>query len=226
MPIAGNLEAELERAKAFPNLNLVHHPLVRHKLSFLRDKQTPTAQWRHLIREVALLIGYEITRKLDLKSAPIETPITPMDAPVLGQLMPAVVPILRAGLGMAEGLVELLPTAPIGHIGLYRDHATNRPVEYYVRLPEVKNRLFILVDPMLATGYSASYAVDVLNRNGVSDNSIRFMALVTAPEGMRVFNEMHPTVQVWAASLDERLNEKAYIVPGLGDAGDRLFGTE
>ncbi|MGD9536556.1 MAG: uracil phosphoribosyltransferase [Alphaproteobacteria bacterium] len=226
MSIAENLAAELARAKAFPNLNLVHHPLVRHKLSLLRDRQTPTSQWRQLIREIALLIGYEITRRLDLKTSRIETPITAMDAPVLAQLMPAVVPILRAGLGMAEGLVELLPTAPIGHIGLYRDHATNRPVEYYVRLPEAKDRLFILVDPMLATGYSAAHAVDVLNAHNIGDHNIRFMALVTAPEGMRVFNETHPSVQVWAASLDERLNEKAYIVPGLGDAGDRLFGTE
>ena len=220
-----DLDAELKRAAAFPNLNLVHHPLVRHKLTLLRAKETPTGYWRPLIREIALLIGYEITRKLDLKSTRIETPITTMDAPVLAGLPPAVVPILRAGLGMAEGLIELMPTSPIGHIGLYRDHTTNRPVEYYVRLPEAKDRLFILVDPMLATGNSASYAVDVLNRHGVGDDNIRFMAMVAAPEGMQVFNQKHATVQVWAAALDERLNEKAYIVPGLGDAGDRMFGT-
>lgn len=221
-----DLSAELARAAAFPNLNLVHHPLVRHKLTHLRAKETPTSAWRPLIREIALLIGYEITRKLDLRTAQIETPITAMDAPVLAGPPPAVVPILRAGLGMAEGLVDLMPGAPIGHIGLYRDHETKLPVEYYVRLPEAKNRLFILVDPMLATGNSASYAVDVLNKHGISDENVRVMALVSAPEGMRIFNKKHPTVQVWAAALDERLNEMAYIVPGLGDAGDRLFGTE
>lgn len=209
----------------FPNLHVVGHPLVLHKLSHLRDKTTPTSHFRALLREIAMLIGYEITRRLDMTSMEVETPITTMQAPILKGHKPAVVPILRAGLGMAEGLTQLLPTAPIGHIGLYRDPETTRPVEYYVRLPDNKDRLFILVDPMLATGYSASYAVDVLNKHGVSDDNIRFMAMVAAPEGMRAFNERHPTVEVWAAALDERLNEKAYIVPGLGDAGDRLFGT-
>lgn len=209
----------------FPNLHVVGHPLVLHKLSHLRDKTTPTSHFRALLREIAMLIGYEITRRLDMTSMEVETPITTMQAPILKGHKPAVVPILRAGLGMAEGLTQLLPTAPIGHIGLYRDPETTRPVEYYVRLPDSKDRLFILVDPMLATGYSASYAVDVLNKHGVLDDNIRFMAMVAAPEGMRAFNESHPTVEVWAAALDERLNEKAYIVPGLGDAGDRLFGT-
>jgi uracil phosphoribosyltransferase len=213
-------------ASEFPNLHVVDHPLVQHKLSYLRAKMTETTQFRALLREIALLIGYEITRGLPMSSMAIETPITPMDAPILRGGKPAIVPILRAGLGMAEGLSALVPTAPIGHIGLYRDPDTHRPVEYYVRLPKDKNRLFILVDPMLATGYSASYAVDVLNKNGVGDENIRFMAMVAAPEGMRAFNEAHATVEVWAASLDERLNEKAYIVPGLGDAGDRLFGTD
>jgi uracil phosphoribosyltransferase len=220
-----DLGAELKRAVEFPNLHLVHHPLVRHKLTHLRARETPTNYWRPLIREIALLIGYEITRRLDLQTTRIETPITAMDAPVLAGLHPTIVPILRAGLGMAEGLVELMPSAPIGHVGLYRDHATNLPVEYYVRLPEARDRLFILVDPMLATGNSAAHAVDVLNRHGIADANIRFMALVVAPEGMRAFNRAHPSVQVWAAALDERLNEHAYIVPGLGDAGDRLFGT-
>jgi uracil phosphoribosyltransferase len=213
-------------ASEFPNLHIVDHPLVLHKLSHLREKTTPTSHFRALLREMALLIGYEITRKLDMTTAPIETPITTMDAPILRGHKPAIVPILRAGLGMAEGLIDLLPTAPMGHIGLYRDPVTTRPVEYYVRLPEHRERIFILVDPMLATGYSASYAVDVLNKYGVSDARIRFMAMVAAPEGMRAFNQAHPSVQVWAAALDERLNEKAYIVPGLGDAGDRLFGTD
>ncbi len=209
----------------FANLHVVDHPLVLHKLSHLRDKTTSTNDFRALLREMALLIGYEITRRLDMTSKTISTPITDMEAPILATVKPAIVPVLRAGLGMAEGLSQLLPTAPIGHIGLFRDPETKRPVEYYVRLPENKNRLFILVDPMLATGYSASYAVDVLNKYGVSDGNIRFMAMVVAPEGMRAFNSEHPTVEVWAAALDEKLNEKAYIVPGLGDAGDRLFET-
>jgi uracil phosphoribosyltransferase len=212
-------------ADEFPNLHVVDHPLVQHKLSHLRAREASTSDFRALLREIALLIGYEITRRLDMTTMEIETPITSMRAPILKGHKPAIVPILRAGLGMAEGLTALLPTAPIGHIGLYRDHTTKRPVEYYVRLPVNKDRLFMLVDPMLATGNSASYAVDVLNRHGVSDANIRFMAMVAAPEGMRVFNQKHSTVQVWAAALDERLNDKAYIVPGLGDAGDRLFGT-
>ena len=210
----------------FPNLHLVDHPLVQHKLSHLRDRSTQTPLFRALLREIALLIGYEITRGLPMDSRPIETPLTAMEAPFLRGRKPAIVPILRAGVGMAEGLAELLPTAPLGHIGLYRDPATHRPVEYYVRLPADTKRLFILVDPMLATGYSASYAVDLLNRNGIEDGNVRFMAMVASPEGMRAFNERHARVEVWAASLDERLDEKAYIVPGLGDAGDRLFGTD
>ena len=209
----------------FPNLHVVDHPLVLHKLSHLRDKTTSTTDFRSLLREMALLIGYEITRRLDISTKVIDTPITQLEAPVLDSIKPAIVPVLRAGLGMAEGLSQLLPTAPIGHIGLFRDPKTKRPVEYYVRLPENKNRLFILVDPMLATGYSASYAVDLLNKYGVPDTKIRFMAMVAAPEGMRAFNEAHETVEVWAAALDEKLNDKAYIVPGLGDAGDRLFET-
>ena len=209
----------------FPNLHVVDHPLVLHKLSHLRDKTTSTSDFRSLLREMALLIGYEITRRLDMSTKVIETPITQLEAPVLDSIKPAIVPVLRAGLGMAEGLSQLLPTAPIGHIGLFRDPKTKRPIEYYVRLPENKNRLFILVDPMLATGYSASYAVDLLNKYGVPDSKIRFMAMVAAPEGMRAFNEAHETVEVWAAALDEKLNDKAYIVPGLGDAGDRLFET-
>ena len=156
----------------FPNLHLVDHPLVQHKLSHLRDRTTWTPLFRALLREIALLIGYEITRGLPMDSRTIETPLTEMEAPFLRGHKPAIVPILRAGLGMAEGLAELLPTAPLGHIGLYRDPKTHRPVEYYVRLPADTNRLFILVDPMLATGYSASYAVDLLNRNGIDDGNV------------------------------------------------------
>ncbi len=208
-----------------PNLHVVGHPLVLHKLSHLRSETTPTSTFRALLREIALLIGYEITRELEMTEHEVQTPVAQTRAPILKGAKPAIVPILRSGLGMAEGLEELLPTAPIGHIGLYRDPKTQRPVEYYVRLPEGKDRVFILVDPMLATGYSASYAVDLLNKHNIPDERIKFMAMVAAPEGMAAFNERHSGVEVWAAALDEKLNDKAYIVPGLGDAGDRLFDT-
>jgi uracil phosphoribosyltransferase len=210
----------------FPSLRLLDHPLIRHKLTLMRDKATPTVLFRQLLKEVALLMGYEITRELPLTKEPIETPLDRMDAPVIAGKKVAIVAILRAGLGMAEGLHELVPSARAGHIGLYRDHATKMPVEYLVKLPEPEGRLFIVVDPMLATGNSAVHAVDVLNRYGVADEAIRFMALVAAPEGLAVFAARHPDVPVYCAALDERLDENAYIVPGLGDAGDRLFGTK
>jgi uracil phosphoribosyltransferase len=205
---------------------VLDHPLIQHKLSLMRDRRTPTIQFRQLLKEIALLMGYEITRSLPLTSEPIETPVAPMDAPVIAGKKVAIVCILRAGLVMAEGLQELIPSARVGHVGLYRDPVTKRPVEYFVKLPEPEGRLFILVDPMLATGHSAVHAVDVLNRKGVDDSQIRSMALVVAPEGMTVFAEAHPRIPVFAAALDERLNDHAYIVPGLGDAGDRLFGTK
>ena len=210
----------------FPSLHVLDHPLIQHKLSLMRDRRTPTIQFRQLLKEIALLMGYEITRSLPLTSEEIETPVAPMVAPVIAGKKVAIVSILRAGLVMADGLQELIPSARVGHIGLYRDPVTKRPVEYFVKLPEPEGRLFILVDPMLATGYSAAYAVDVLNRKGVDDSQIRSMALVVAPEGMTVFAEAHPRIPVFAAALDERLNDHAYIVPGLGDAGDRLFGTK
>ena len=171
-------------------------------------------------------MGYEITRSLPMTTQRITTPLTDTDAQVIAGKKVAVVAILRAGLGMTESLQELIPSARMGHIGLYRDHETKRPVEYFIKLPEPEGRLFILCDPMLATGHSAVAAVDLLNRHGVSDENIRFMALVTAPEGLRVFFSGHPTIAVFAAALDDRLDENAYIVPGLGDAGDRLFGTK
>jgi uracil phosphoribosyltransferase len=210
----------------FPSLLLLDHPLIQHKLTLMRDKKAPTVLFRQLLKEIALLMGYEITRELPMAREPIETPLARMDAPVIAGKKIAIVAILRAGLGMAEGLHELVPSARAGHIGLYRDHATKRPVEYLVKLPEPEGRIFIVVDPMLATGNSAVHAVDVLNRYGVPDDAIRFMALVAAPEGMRVFADRHPRVPVYCAALDERLDENAYIVPGLGDAGDRLFGTK
>ncbi|RCK40520.1 Uracil phosphoribosyltransferase [Thalassospira profundimaris] len=209
----------------FPNLHILDHPLIQHKLTHMRKVDTSTKTFRQLLREIALLMGYEITRELPVSFEEIETPICKMDAPVIQGRKLAVVPILRAGLGMADGLIELMPSARIGHIGMYRDPKTHLPVEYLVKLPEVEGRTFILVDPMLATGNSAVAAIDVLNKHGVKDQDIRFMALVAAPEGVRVFQEAHPDVPVYTAGLDEKLNEKAYIVPGLGDAGDRLFGT-
>lgn len=208
-----------------PNLHVLNHPLIAHKLSIMRDRDTSTIKFRALLKEIALLMGYEITRNLPTETKRIETPLTPMDAPVIAGKKLAVVPILRAGLGMAEGLLELVPTARVGHIGLYRDPETKRPVEYLVKLPEPGGRTFILVDPMLATGYSAAYAIDVLNKRGVQDSEILFLALVSAPEGVRVMAEAHPDVPIYTAALDDYLNDHAYIVPGLGDAGDRLFGT-
>lgn len=212
--------------KEFPNLSVLDHPLIQHKLSMMRDKATPTTLFRQLLREVALLMGYELTRDLPMTTQEIETPLTKMQAPVIKGKKIAVVPILRAGLGMADGLMELLPAARMGHIGLYRDHESKRPVEYYVKLPEPEGRIFILVDPMLATGHSAVAAIDTLNKRGITDDSIRMMSLVAAPEGIRVVQAAHPAVPVFVAALDSHLNESAYIVPGLGDAGDRLFGTK
>jgi uracil phosphoribosyltransferase len=210
----------------FPNLHVLDHPLIQHKLTHMRDKTTSTRTFRTLLREISLLMGYEITRNLPLESRRIDTPMVTMDAPVIQGKKVAIVPILRAGNGMADGLMELMPGARVGHIGLVRDPVTLMPSEYLVKLPEAGGRTFILVDPMLATGHSASHAVDVLNRHGVTDDQILFQALVAAPEGMRTLNEKHPNVQVYVASLDERLDDHAYIVPGLGDAGDRLFGTK
>jgi len=210
----------------FPNLHVIDHPLIQHKLTLVRQTGISTNQFRRLLKEIALLMGYEITRDLPIEYKAIETPLTQMQAPVIQGKKVAIVSILRAGLGMATGLQELMPSAREGHIGLYRDHDTKRPVEYMVKLPEPEGRLFILVDPMLATGHSAAYAADVLNRHGVPDANIRFMVLVAAPEGVKVFQQAHPDVPVYTASLDSHLDENAYIVPGLGDAGDRLFGTK
>jgi len=210
----------------YANLFIIDHPLVQHKLTLMRRSDTPTNHFRQLMKEVSLLMAYELTQPLPLRKERIETPVAPMDAPVVAGRKPAIVSIMRAGLGMAEALRELLPSAREGHIGLYRDPESKRPVEYYVKLPEPAGRLFILTDPMLATGHSASHAIGILRRHGVSSQNIRFMALVAAPEGVRVVEEEHPGVHVYAAAIDDRLDENAYIVPGLGDAGDRLFGTK
>lgn len=212
--------------KQFPNFHVLNHPLIQHKLSLMRDKSTPTILFRQLLKEIALLMGYEVTRNLPMTEVEIETPVAPMVAPIIKGKKIAVVAILRAGLGMAESMIELIPSARVGHIGLYRDPKTKRPVQYFSKLPEPEGRIFILCDPMLATGHSAAAAVDVLNKAGVADSDIRLLALVAAPEGVEVLMKAHPEVEAYAASLDERLNDHAYIVPGLGDAGDRLFGTK
>ncbi|MEE2976098.1 MAG: uracil phosphoribosyltransferase [Pseudomonadota bacterium] len=209
----------------FPNLFILNHPLIQHKLTHMRDKDTSTRTFRELLREITLLMGYEITRNLPLTSRHIDTPMGPMEAPVIAGRKLAVVPVLRAGVGMSDGLVELIPSARIGHIGVYRDEQ-HRPVEYLVRLPDLEDRTFILCDPMVATGYSAVHAVDVMKKRGVPDENILFLALVAAPEGVDVFQQAHPGVKLFVASLDSHLDENAYIIPGLGDAGDRLFGTK
>jgi uracil phosphoribosyltransferase len=210
----------------FPNLFITDHPLIQHKLSHMRDKATSTRTFRELLKEITLLMGYEITRDLPLTTREIETPLMTIDAPVIAGKKLAVVPILRAGIGMSDGLLNLVPSARVGHIGVFRDPDTHQPVEYLVRLPDLEDRTFILCDPMVATGYSAVHAVDVLKRRGVAGGEISFVALVAAPEGVQVFQDAHPDVKLYVASLDSHLNEHAYIVPGLGDAGDRLFGTK
>ncbi len=210
----------------YPNLFVVDHPIVQHNLTHMRDKGATTRKFRRLLKELSMLMGYELTRGLPMTAKEIETPLAKMNAPVLDGKKLAVVPILRAGLGMADGLLELVPSARVGHLGLYRDHETKKPVEYLVKLPKAEDRIFIIVDPMLATGNSAVHAVDVVIKHGVKPERIRFMALVAAPEGVRVFHKAHPDVPVYVAALDDRLDERAYIVPGLGDAGDRLFGTK
>ena len=209
----------------YPRLHIVDHPLIQHKLTAMRRKECPTIEFRHLLKEITMLMGYELTRDFPLKTEEIETPIARMTAPVIAGKKTVIIPVLRAGLGMSDGLLELMPSARVGHIGLYRDE-NQQPVEYLVRMPpKLASRTCIIVDPMLATGNSAAHAVDVLKKRGVPSSNIRFLALVCAPEGLEVFFKAHPDIELYVAAIDERLNEKAYIVPGLGDAGDRIFGT-
>src|SRR5262245_33213422 len=191
----------------FPNFHVLDHPLIQHKLSIMRDKRTPTILFRQLLGEIALLMGYEVTRDLPLTTEHIETPLQAMDAPTIAGKKVAVVAILRAGLGMAEAMIALIPSARVGHIGLYRDPATRRPVQYFVKLPEPEGRIFILCDPMLATGYSAAAAVDVLNKAGVADRSIRFLALVAAPVGVEVLCGARPEVRSYAAGVEGGLSD-------------------
>ena len=207
------------------NLHIIDHPLIQHKLSIMRNKNTGSKDFRELLNEISLLMGYEITRDLPLHNIEIETPMGRMTAKAISGKKLAIVPILRAGIGMVDGLLTLLPVAKVGHIGLYRNEETHTPVVYYCKLPkDIERRTVIVTDPMLATGGSASDAVSMLKERGVT--SIRLMCLVAAPEGVAKIQKDHPDVDIYVAALDERLNDDAYIVPGLGDAGDRIFGTK
>ena len=203
---------------------VIDHPLIQHKLTFMRKKETGSKDFRELLEEISMLMTYEITRDFPLEEVEIETPVSKCKAKVLAGKKVGVVPILRAGLGMLSGVMNMMPAAKVGHVGLYRDPETLKPVEYYCKLPsDVSERTFIVVDPMLATGGSASAALSLLKEKGAKN--IILMCLVAAPEGIRCVNEEHPDVPLYVAAVDERLNDKGYIVPGLGDAGDRIFGT-
>ena len=204
-------------------LHLIDHPLVQHKLSIMRKKDTSTIKFRDLLKEISMFMGYEITRDFPLTYEEIETPLMKMNAPKISGKKVVIAPILRAGLGMVEGLTTLIPSARIGHIGMYRDEETCKPVFYYYKMPANKDRLVIVTDPMLATGGSACDAITRLKDDGYKN--IRLMSLVASPQGVKAVQEMHPDVDIYLASLDEGLNDKNYILPGLGDAGDRIFGT-
>ena len=206
------------------HLTVVDHPLVQHKLTLMRDKGTSTAEFRRLLHEITQLLAYEITRELPLTQTTIETPMQTMDSPILAGKKLALVSILRAGNGMLDGVLELVPSARVGFVGLYRDEETLQPVQYYFKAPkELKDRMVIAVDPMLATGNSSAAAIDLLKEAGATN--IRFLCLLAAPEGVARFTEAHPDVPVFTAAIDEKLNDKGYIIPGLGDAGDRMYGT-
>lgn len=207
------------------HLTVVDHPLVQHKLTLMREKDTSTAGFRQLLREISLLLAYEVTRDLPMTSRTIETPLMPMEAPSLLGKKLVLVSILRAGNGLMDGVLELIPAARVGFIGMYRDEETLQPVQYYCKLPaEMDERVVIVLDPMLATGNSSAAAVDILKAAGATD--IRFLCLLAAPEGVARMQAAHPDVRIVTAALDARLNEKGYILPGLGDAGDRMFGTK
>ncbi len=207
------------------NLTIVRHPLVQHKLTLMRDKDTSTAVFRQLLREVSQLLAYEVTDRLEMTEKTVETPMGTMRAPVLAGRKLALVSILRAGNGLLDGILELIPSARVGFVGLYRDEETLRPVQYYYKVPsDLGERMVIVVDPMLATGNSSAAAIDLLKKDGA--RNIRFLCLLAAPEGVARMREAHPDVPVVTAALDERLNDKGFIVPGLGDAGDRMYGTK
>ena len=206
------------------SVHIINHPMVQHKLSLMRDKQTSTNKFRQLLQEISMLMGYEVTRDFPLMYEEIETPFQTMSAPKIAGKKVVIAPILRAGLGMVDGLLSLIPSARVGHIGMYRDEETCKPVFYYYKMPEHKERLVIVTDPMLATGGSACDAIERLKRDGFKH--IRLMCLVGSPQGVKAVRDNHPDVDIYLASLDEGLNEKNYILPGLGDAGDRIFGTK
>ena len=206
-------------------LHVIDHPMIQHKLTIMRDKETGSKDFRELLKEISLLMGYEVTRDIPLEELEIETPICRMKAKRVSGRKLAIVPILRAGMGMVEGLLNLVPVARVGHIGLYRDETTHQPVEYYCKLPEdIHDRMVIVTDPMLATGGSTVDALTLLKKRGCTN--IRLMCLVAVPEGIAKVQAAHPDVDIYVAAVDDHLNENAYIVPGLGDAGDRIFGTK
>ncbi len=203
----------------------MNHPLIKHKLTFIRDKNTGSKEFRELVKEVSMLMAYEVTRDLPLEEIKIETPVSSTNSDIISGKKLGIVPILRAGLGMVEGMLNLLPAAKVGHVGLYRDPKTLEPVEYYCKLPkDIEERDLIVLDPMLATGGSAKAAIRFLKEKGAT--AVKLVCLIAAPEGIKVVQDAHPDVDIYVAAVDKKLNEHAYIVPGLGDAGDRLFGTK
>lgn len=206
------------------HVQVMDHPLIQHKVTLMRKKETGSKDFRNLLEEITMLMGYEITRDLPLEDVEIETPVAKMIGKQISGKKLGIVPVLRAGLGMVQGMLNLIPTAKVGHIGLYRDPQTLEPVEYYCKLPDVEDRDFIIVDPMLATGGSASAAITLLKEKGIEN--IKLMCLVAAPQGVQKVHADHPDVRIYVAALDDKLNDQGYIVPGLGDAGDRIFGTK
>ena len=211
--------------KKYNNVTVMDHPMIQHKLTILRDKNTGVKEFRELVEELSMLMGYEVTRNLTVEEVEIETPVSKTKSKVIAGKKLGIIPILRAGLGMVDGMLKLIPAAKVGHIGLYRDPETLQPVEYYCKLPsDVAERDLIVLDPMLATGGSAVAAINFLKAQGAK--SIKLVNLIAAPEGVAAVAEAHPDVEIYVAAVDERLNDHGYIVPGLGDAGDRLFGTK
>ena len=209
----------------YPNVFILDHPLIQHKITKLRDKNTGTGEFRNIVTEIAMLMGYEAMRDLPTRQTEVETPIEGCLSPVIDGRKQAIIPILRAGLGMTDGILRLVPNAKVGHVGMYRDPVTHEPHEYYCKLPDpISERIIIVTDPMLATGGSAVDAIRLIKERG--GKKIKFMCIIAAPEGVKVLAEAHPDVQIYVGHLDRQLNENAYICPGLGDAGDRIFGTK